>query len=126
MPIRIKPLGGRFSIGNFDLEFVAIAHSIPEPGALAIRTPQGTVLHSARLEDRSPPGIPPIDEAKLRQIGDEGVDVLVCDTTNVLRDWLTRRPEADVAVTLDRIIMQARGRVAITTFASSVGRMLPP
>ena len=60
--------------------------------------------------------------ARLRQIGDAGVDVLVCDSTNVLREGHSPS-EADVAATIERIVAEAKGRVAITTFASHVDRI---
>jgi ribonuclease J len=123
VPLRIKPLGSRFSVGNFDLEYIAVTHSIPEPSALAIRTAQGTVLHSGDWKiDRTPTMPPEMDEARLRQIGEEGVTAFVCDSTNVLRAGHSPS-EAEVAATLERIVSQARGRVAITTFASHVGRI---
>jgi ribonuclease J len=82
------------------------------------------VLHSADWKlDPAPGAGPATDVAKLRRLGDEGVDVLVCDSTNVLSEGVTES-EADVATTLRRIIYEARGRVAVTSFASSVGRLL--
>jgi ribonuclease J len=124
VPIVVKPLGSRFSVGNFDLEFIAVTHSIPEPGALAIRTPEGTVLHSGDWKiDRAPTIPPDIDEARFRQLGEEGVAALVCDSTNVLRTGHSPSEE-DVAATLDRLVASAPNRVAITTFASHVGRLL--
>jgi len=123
VPIQIKPLGSRFSVGNFDVEFIAVTHSIPEPGALAIRTPHGTVLHSGDWKiDRSPTIPPFMDEARLRQIGEEGVDAFVCDSTNVLRAGHSPS-EAEVAATIERLVREAPRRVAITTFASHVGRI---
>ena len=80
VPLNELPVGGRFSIGPFDLELVSMSHSIPETNAVAIRTPLGTVLHSADWKlDPAPGAGPATDAAKLRRLGDEGVDVLVCD-----------------------------------------------
>ncbi len=124
VPVHIVKQSSRFEVGPFDLEFVAVTHSIPEPAALVIRTKQGTVLHSGDWKiDRTPVLGPAMDEKRLRAIGEEGVDVLVCDSTNVLREGHSPS-EADVAATLMEIVTHARGRVAITTFASHVGRML--
>jgi len=124
VPLHEVPLGGRFAIGPFDLELVSMSHSIPETNAVAIRTGRGMVLHSADWKLDPAPGIgPPTDVAKLRRLGDEGVHVLVCDSTNVLSDGFTVS-EADVAASLRKIILKARGRVAITSFASSVARLL--
>ncbi|MBX9926847.1 MAG: ribonuclease J, partial [Hyphomicrobiaceae bacterium] len=74
VPIREIPLGGRFSAGPFDVELVTMSHSIPEPSALAIRTPAGLVLHTGDWKlDRTPYVGAPADEAKLKALGDEGV-----------------------------------------------------
>lgn len=124
VPLHELPLDARTSIGPFDIELINMAHSIPETSAVAIRTSLGTVLHSAdwKLDDH--PGVgAPTDEAKLRRLGGEGVDVLICDSTNILSEGHTASEKA-VAETLSAIIRRARGRVAITSFASSVGRLL--
>ncbi|MFO1123236.1 MAG: ribonuclease J [Hyphomicrobiales bacterium] len=123
VPVKLQPVGTRFKVGPFDLEFVSVTHSIPEPSALVIRSKQGTVVHSGDWKlDRSPVLGRGMDEARLRQIGEEGVDVLVCDSTNVLREGHSPS-ESDVAATIERIVAEARGRVAITTFASHVDRI---
>ena len=123
VPVKVQPLGSKFKVGPFDLEFVSVTHSIPEPSALLIKTKQGTVLHSGDWKiDRSPVLGRGMDEVRLRQIGDAGVDVLVCDSTNVLREGHSPS-EADVAATIERIVAEAKGRVAITTFASHVDRI---
>jgi len=117
------PQGGRVDIGPFNVEFVSVTHSIPEPTALCIRTKQGTVLHSGDWKIDAYPGFGKgMDEKRLREIGEEGVDVLVCDSTNVLREGHSPS-ETDVAATLDDIVRNAKARVAITTFASHVGRI---
>lgn len=124
VPLVEIPVGGRLSIGPFDVELVSMSHSIPETNAIAIRAGGGLVLHSADWKlDPAPGAGPATDVAKLRRLGDEGVDVLICDSTNALSEGVTES-EADVATTLRRIIYEARGRVAVTSFASSVGRLL--
>ena len=123
LPIRIVPLGGRVNAGPFDVEFVTLAHSIPEPSGLAIRTPAGLVFHTGdwKLDTTPLVGAPP-DEAKLKALGEEGVLALVCDSTNALREG--RSPsETDVAKSLATIIRSAPRRVAVTTFASNVARI---
>jgi ribonuclease J len=123
VPIRVIPLSGRFVIGSFDLEFVSVTHSIPESNALVIRTSAGTVFHSGDWKiDRSPSIPPELDEHRLRAIGGEGVDALVCDSTNVLREGYSPN-EGDIDAAFDRIIAEAPGRVAVTTFGSHVGRI---
>ena len=67
------PLGGRVQIGPFDVEFVSMAHSIPESNALIIRTPAGAVLHTGDWKiDPTPILGLPTDETKLRKLGEEG------------------------------------------------------
>ncbi|WP_088347628.1 MULTISPECIES: ribonuclease J [Rhodomicrobium] len=124
VPLHEIPLGGRLNIGPFDVDLVTMAHSIPETSAVAIRTELGTVLHTADWKIDLHPGLgAPTDEKKLRLLGDEGVDVVVSDSTNILSDGVTAS-EKDVALSLAQIIKRARGRVAITSFASSVARLL--
>ncbi len=122
--LREIPVGGRFEAGPFDVEFVSMTHSIPETSALAIRTTGGTVFHSSDWKiDPAPVIEKPIDQDKLKALGREGVDVMVCDSTNVLRDGVSPS-ETDVANSLTEIIKKAPHRVAVTTFASNVGRVL--
>jgi ribonuclease J len=123
IPVNIVPLGGRFTLGPFDIELVSMAHSIPESNGLIIRTPLGTVLHTGDWKiDPTPVIGPPTDEAKLRALGDEGCLALIGDSTNAYREG--RSPsEADVAKCLADLIRTAPARVAVTTFASNVARV---
>lgn len=121
--INVIPLGGTFKVGSFSLQFVDLTHSIPEPQGLFIETPSGRVFHSGDWKiDRQPIFSRPMDEAKLAAIGDKGVDTLICDSTNVLREGASPS-ESDVAATLMQIVGEAKGRVAVTTFASHVERI---
>ena len=123
IPLRIVAQGEKVVIGPFVVEFVAVAHSIPESSALAIRTPAGLVVHTADWKiDPSPIIGPPTDEARLKALGDEGVLALICDSTNVLREGESPS-ERDVAKTLAWLIGEAKGRVVVTTFASNVARL---
>ena len=123
IPVTVVALGGRFDIGPFNVELVTMAHSIPESNALIIRTPGGTVLHTGDWKiDPTPILRDPTDEKKLRALGEEGCLALVGDSTNAVRDG--RSPsEADVAKTIAELVRTARGRVAVTTFASNVARL---
>jgi ribonuclease J len=123
IPVTIVPLGGRFKVGPFDIELVSMAHSIPEANALIIRTPAGAVLHTGDWKiDPTPILGDATDEKKLRALGEEGCRALVGDSTNAVREG--RSPsEKDVAATIAEIIKAARGRVAVTTFASNVARL---
>ncbi|HRX37518.1 MAG TPA: ribonuclease J [Aestuariivirga sp.] len=123
VPVKVMPVGSKFTLGPFACEYVSVTHSIPEPTALLIKTKQAAVLHSGDWKiDRTPVLGQGMDEKRLTAIGDAGVDVLVCDSTNVLREGFSPS-EADVAETITRIVRDAKGRVAITTFASHVDRI---
>jgi ribonuclease J len=123
IPITIVPRGGRFKAGVFDIELVTMAHSIPESNALIIRTPLGNVLHTGDWKlDPTPILGDATDEKKLRALGEEGCLALIGDSTNAVREG--RSPsEADVGKTIAELVKTARGRVAVTTFASNVGRL---
>lgn len=117
------PLGGRFEAGPFDVELVSMAHSIPETSGLILRTPVGTALHTSDWKiDPEPMTGKPIDTTKLAALGKEGVHAMICDSTNVLRDGISPS-ESEVARSLAGIIKKATHRVAVTTFASNVGRV---
>jgi len=91
VPINIVPMSGRFAIGSFDLELITLTHSIPEPNAVVIRTPVGTVLHTGDWKlDPEPLIGSPTDEDRLCAVGDEGVLAIVCDSTNALRPGSSR------------------------------------
>jgi ribonuclease J len=116
--------GARFDLGPFDIEYITMTHSIPEPNALAIRTPLGNILHTGdwRLDPRPVVGLH-YDVERLRAFGREGVRAMICDSPN-LRSHGDSGSESDVAENLTRIIGRASGRVAVTTFASNAGRLL--
>lgn len=123
LPVHEIATEQRFQLGPFDLELVNMAHSIPEPSALVIRTPAGTAFHTGDWKlDPDPITGPPTNEARIREIGHEGIDVLVCDSTNVFREGVSPS-EADVAASLAQLIAKAKGRVAVTTFSSNVARI---
>ncbi|HZJ11808.1 MAG TPA: ribonuclease J [Methyloceanibacter sp.] len=122
-PLEIVALGSRRTIGPFDVELISMSHSIPEPSAVVIRTPLGTVLHTGDWKlDKNPLTSAATDEGRLREIGREGLSALICDSTNAIRDGVSPS-EADVAVTLTKLIAEAPQRVAVTTFASNVARL---
>jgi ribonuclease J len=123
VPITLVKPGEPFDVGPFNVEYISVAHSIPESHALALRTPLGTVVHTGdwKLDDTPVLG-PPTDAARLRALGDEGVLALVCDSTNALREG--RSPsETEVGKSIEAIIRAAKQRIAFTTFASNVGRI---
>jgi ribonuclease J len=123
VPITVVAQGAAVAIGPFKIEFIPMAHSIPESCALAIRTPLGTILHSGDWKIDAAPGVgKPTDAKRLAAIGAEGVLALVSDSTNILREGMSPS-EADVATTMREIIGKASGRVVVTTFASNVARI---
>lgn len=123
IPVTVVPSGGRVDIGPFNVEFIPVAHSIPESHALAIHTEVGTVLHTGDWKiDPTPIIGRPTDEKRLRELGDAGLLALIGDSTNAVRDG--RSPsEAEVASSITELVKAAKGRVAVTTFASNVARL---
>ena len=84
------PQGGRFDLGPFDIEFITFTHSILEPNALAIRTPEGTIVHTGDWKlDPGPVVGQTTDIDALDRLGKEGVLAMVCDSTNVFTPGTT-------------------------------------
>lgn len=121
--LRVIMPGERFKVGPFDFQFVPMSHSIPEANALIIDTPAGRVFHTGDWKlDAAPVIGTPATAAQLTAIGDQGVDVLVCDSTNVFNAEASGS-ESEVRVGLSETIAKARGRVLVTTFASNAARL---
>ena len=120
---KIVPLGGTLKLGSFDIELVSITHSIPEPNALAITTPLGTVVHTGDWKlDPDPLLGEATDENALRALGDKGVLAMVCDSTNALVPGESGS-EATVEQSLEELIGTLKGRIAVTSFASNAARL---
>ncbi|MEJ1161413.1 ribonuclease J [Prosthecomicrobium sp. N25] len=124
IPVKSYKAGDRWRLGPFDIEAINVAHSIPESNALAIRTGLGTVLHTGDWKiDATPVLGHPTDFERIGAIAAEtGIRALVGDSTNAVREGISPS-EREVAASLTEIIGQAPGRVAVTTFASNVGRI---
>jgi len=121
--LREIPMGARVDAGPFAVEYVRLTHSIPEPNALAIRTPLGTILHTGDWKiDPDPRLGGTTDIERLTAIGDGGVLAMVCDSTNVFEEG-EAGSEATVRESLEQVIADQPGRVAVTTFASNVARV---
>jgi ribonuclease J len=117
------PLGGHLKLGPFDIDLITIAHSIPEPNGLAIRTPLGVVLHTGDWKiDAEPLTGEPVDAEAMRRLGDEGVLAMVCDSTNVFVEGESGS-EAGVRDALVKLIGSLKGKVAVACFASNVARV---
>ncbi|PTM57360.1 ribonuclease J [Phreatobacter oligotrophus] len=123
MPIHIIGPGQVIEVGPFSFEMIAVAHSIPESTSLAIRSPLGLVVHTGDWKiDPTPVLGDKTDEARFRALGDEGVLAMIGDSTNAIRDGVSPS-EREVAAELEQIIRGAKGRVAVTTFASNAARV---
>jgi ribonuclease J len=123
VPINTLEQGAKFKLGDFEIEYIHITHSIPEPNALAIRTPAGTILHTGDWKLDDAPLLGPVtDEAAFRRVGDGGVLALIGDSTNAIKEG-TSGSEGSVAVELEKLIQAAPQRVAVACFASNVARV---
>lgn len=121
----LRPLHPRqtLRLAGLDLEMIRVTHSIPDALAMAVRTAHGTVLHTGdfRIEDAPTAGEPFQMEA-FQRFGDEGVALLMSDSTNAeVPGWT--RPEAEVAQNLEAEIAAWDGRILLTMFASNVNRL---
>jgi ribonuclease J len=123
IPLNEITPGQRLTLGPFDIDYIPVAHSIPESFGLAIRTAHGLVVHTGDWKLDDTPFVGNTTAASVfTALGDEGVLALVCDSTNVVREG--RSPsETDVAKRLAELIAEAPHRVAVTTFASNVARL---
>ena len=115
---------GEFDIGPFGITYLPLAHSIAEGNALLIETPYGRVFHTGdwKLDDDPIIGEPTTEE-ELREIGDEGVLALVCDSTNVFNPEPSGSEGAVHRGLMEEIASHQGKRVLVTTFASNVARL---
>ncbi|MDP6681338.1 MAG: ribonuclease J [Pelagibacteraceae bacterium] len=121
--LKIVELNGKIQLGPFNIEFVTLTHSILEPNGLSIQTSSGTVLHTGDWKcDPNPLIGEKINEKKLKQIGDQGVLAMICDSTNVFNSGRSGS-ELDVRNSLLKIMINKQKRIIITSFASNVARM---
>lgn len=117
------PLGGKIEIGDFKIEYVHLAHSIPEPNGLLIETPLGRIFHTGDWKiDPHPVVGQEMDIPALKKIGDMGVLAMVCDSTNVFEEG-NAGSEQDVREALIELVKKQKNRVVITCFASNVARL---
>ena len=119
----LPPAGAGLQIGPFGIECLPVSHSIPHSVMIVLRTPIGTVLHTADFKlDTTPFDGWATDLARLARLGDEGVLALLSDSTNAERPGVTPG-EHTVAPALDALVASAQRRVFVTTFASNVHRV---
>ena len=121
--LKTVPLNSKIKLGEFEIDFVTLTHSILEPNGLSIKTPLGTILHTGDWKiDPNPLIGNKIDEDKLKKIGNEGVSAMICDSTNIFSPGRAGS-ESDVRDSLLRIMESKTKRILVTSFASNVARM---
>jgi ribonuclease J len=115
--------GDKINIGEFEVEWVHVSHSLTSCAALAITTPVGVVIHSGDFKvDDTPVVGPSIDLKRLTEYGDKGVLALLADSTNAERPGRTLSERA-VIPALEKIFDEAYGRIIVSCFTSSVHRI---
>lgn len=115
--------GDTITLGLMRVEFIRITHSIAGAFSLAIFTPVGTIIHTGDFKvDFTPIEGEPMDFARFAELGKQGVDLLLCDSTNAERPGMTMS-EKSVGVTFEQIFVNATGRVIVATFASNIHRI---
>jgi ribonuclease J len=121
--LREVRVGDSVQLGPFRVETVAVCHSIPDAVALAIETPVGRVVYTSdfKLDDAPPDGLP-TDMARFRRLGDEGVLLLLSDSTNSERSGRSGS-ERDLHAPFERIFGEAPGRIVVANFASNIHRI---
>ena len=123
VPLIEIPRQGCFDVGPFGLEFITITHSIPEPNALRITTPVGSLLHTGDWKlDPDPLVGADYDRARLARLADEDILALIGDSTNALVPGHSGS-EAEVRGRLLDLVSTLRNRVAVTCFATNVARV---
>ena len=112
-----------YQIGDFEVEFIHITHSIIDASALAITTKAGTIIHTGDFKiDHTPIDGYPTDLNRLAYYGDRGVMLLMSDSTNSHKEGITKS-ESSVGRTFDTIFSSCKGRVIMSTFSSNIHRV---
>lgn len=115
--------GTVLKFGDFTVEWVRVSHSIPDASGLIIKTPVGTIVHSADFKfDQNPIDGNLADVSRLAKVGDKGVLLFLCDTTNVEKPGYTPS-ESIVGETFDKIFATSEGRIIVAAFASNIHRV---
>jgi ribonuclease J len=120
--VRVKPRE-RVTIGSFVVEFLRVTHSMPDCVALAIETPRGVVVHTGDFKiDQTPLDGEHVDFHRIAQLGADGVEVLLADSTNIERRGFSGS-ELEVVDAFEEIFTSAKGKIVVAMFASSIYRM---
>ena len=122
--LNILKYNQKFNIGCFNLEILALTHSIPEPNAVIIRTSKGNIFHTGDWKlDPKPLIGNAIDEKKIIEIQKEGILAMVCDSTNVF-NTIPSGSENDVRNNFKKIFSEhVSGKIIVTCFASNIARL---
>ena len=124
LDIKILKDNATFNIGKFKCNLINVAHSIPEPNAINIAISDMNIIHTADWKIDDKPVINrKTDLEKLKKIGQKRCDILVCDSTNILRKE-TSITESKVALNLKKAIKDIKGMAIVTTFSSNVSRLI--
>lgn len=119
------PLSGTVDLSPFEVTFVTLTHSIPEPNALAIKTPLGTILHTGDWKIDAHPLIgETTDEKALKALGKKGILAIVSDSTSVFEKGWSGSEKSVQKTLVDLVQQHTQGRVVIACFASNVARLL--
>ena len=120
--ITVKPRGD-VSIGPFDIEFIRVSHSIADGVGLAIKTPAGVVIHTGDFKlDQTPVDGEVLDYARFSEYGEEGVLLLLSDSTNVEKEGYTVS-EREIGTTFEEIFRKSQGRIIVAAFSSNIHRI---
>ncbi len=123
LDLREVDIDGQLQLGDFTIEFVRINHSVPDSLAIAVHTPEGTILHTGDFKfDLQPIGDQVTDFAKLSRLGEQGVMALMADSTNASKPG-QQLSESYIGQTLQGIMEKAEKRVIVGTFASNLNRV---
>ena len=121
--LKIVDLNGTINLDPFKIEFITLTHSILEPNGLRIETPAGVILHTGDWKvDPNPLIGGKINSDRLKEIGNEGVLAMICDSTNVF-SFGKSGSELDVRKNILNIMQRLNKRIIVTSFASNVARM---
>ena len=121
--LRVVEEGNRVSVGEFDLEFVAVNHSIPDALAVAVRTKAGMVLHTGDFKmDQLPLDGRITDLRSFARLGEEGIDLFMVDSTNAEVPGFTTH-ERDIAPAMERVFATSTQKLVVACFASHVHRV---
>jgi ribonuclease J len=121
--LNIAAYGQKIKLGKVEVEFFRVTHSIPDSAGIAVHTPYGTIVHTGDFKfDLTPMNEPPADFQRLSELGQKGVLAIIADSTNAMKPG-NSKSEKEIADTLKSLIVDAKGRVIVSTFSSLLNRL---